>query len=69
MVQEKKDRVVLSVVPFFEPPEEEVDRILREARRVLGPEVGFRIAFVDKIERGPGGKFHLSRSLVSGGQS
>jgi len=65
MVQEKTERVVLRVVPFFRPPEEEVERIRRDARRALGQGVYFRIEFVSEIEPGPGGKFHLSRSLVA----
>lgn len=65
IVQEKTDRVVLCVVPFFRPSEEQVEHISRDARRVLGRGVDFRIEFVSEIEPGPGGKFHVSRSLVA----
>ncbi len=65
LVQEKPDRIVLSVVPFSHPPLEERERILQEARALLGPEIDFRIVFVTEIGRGPGGKFHVSRSLVT----
>jgi phenylacetate-CoA ligase len=65
LVQEKPDRIVLYVVPFYHPPLEERERIRQEARALLGAEIDFQIVFVAEIERGPGGKFHVSRSLVT----
>jgi phenylacetate-CoA ligase len=65
LVQEKPDRIALLVVPFYHPPLDEKERIIQEARALLGPSIDFRIVFVTAIERGPGGKFHVSRSLVT----
>lgn len=65
LVQEKTDRIVLHVVPSYYPSPEEKERLRQEAGTLLGPEVDFQVVFVTEIERGPGGKFHVSRSLVT----
>ena len=68
LIQERRDRVVLQVVPFSCPPEDEVERLRNEAQSLLGRDVDFRIIFVSEIDRGTGGKFRVSQSLVPGKQ-
>ena len=64
LIQEREDRVMLRVVPLRRPTFEEIHRVERAVKAVLGSEVEFDVVLVSEIERGPGGKFQLSRSLI-----
>jgi phenylacetate-CoA ligase len=67
VVQERMDRIVLRVVPFHQPSQEELARFVNAVTPLLGPTVKFEVAFVPEIPMGPGGKFRLARSLVHDG--
>jgi len=64
LVQERKDRIVLRAVPLGHPSPEKALRLEHTVSSMLGPAVEFRVVLVSSIERGPGGKFRVSRSLV-----
>lgn len=64
LVQERKDRVVLRVVPFASPSTEQ-QRLVHEAlARPLGPDVAVEVMVVPGIQLEPSGKLRPSRSLV-----
>ena len=64
LVQERHDRIVMKLVvsPVLTPEEKKVFTERVEAR--LGDGVQFDVQYVDRIERGPGMKFRVKRSLV-----
>lgn len=64
VLQEREDRVVLSIWPMRDAPREGLARIERCARDVLGPEVHFDIRLVDELFFESSGKFRFCRSLV-----
>ena len=64
-VQEKKDRFVSRMDEFFRLPEDEIERIRRDAHELLCREVDSRIVPVSWIELSSGGGYHLPRSLVN----
>ncbi|HET6468455.1 MAG TPA: hypothetical protein VFG43_08780 [Geminicoccaceae bacterium] len=68
LVQEAEDRVVFIMVPGPEFTAERLAEFERRAAHALGDGVRLRIERVDRIEPGPGGKFHLARSLVKAGE-
>jgi phenylacetate-CoA ligase len=68
LVQEAEDRIVFVLVPGPEFSQERLDEFERRAAHKLGPRARVRSELVERIEPGPGGKFHLARSLVKAGE-
>ena len=66
LVQEAEDRVLFVMVPGPEFDQARLAEFERRAARALGAEAQLRTELVERIEPGPGGKFHLARSLVTG---
>jgi phenylacetate-CoA ligase len=64
LVQERPDRIVLTVVPGASWPADLRDRITRSVRPLLGDEIEFELRLTDDIPLDPSGKFRHSRSLV-----
>jgi phenylacetate-CoA ligase len=64
LVQERRDLVVLRLVPFQMPGEQRLAEIRRQAARLLGERVQFRIDFVPELDLEPSGKFRVARSMV-----
>lgn len=64
VVQERRDRVVMDIIPRREPTSYEVQEIERAAREVLGPRVDFSVRLVETIADDAAGKFSAYRSLV-----
>jgi len=63
-IQEREDRIVMRLVPMPDARPEQLAAYERYLGEVLGSEVETRIERVGEIPRGPGGKFHVFRSLV-----
>ncbi len=63
--QERKDRIVLRVVPRVEPTREEILRAEAALKAIVGPDVESQVILVPEIELGASGKFRIARSLVS----
>jgi hypothetical protein len=68
LVQEAENRIVFTMVPGPAFSRERLASFERRAARALGPGVHLRSELVDRIDPGPGGKFHLARSLVKTGK-
>jgi phenylacetate-CoA ligase len=64
IVQERRDRVVMRVIPRREPALGEVLQTERAGSQVLGPHVQFEVQLVEEIPDDPSGKFCAYRSLV-----
>ncbi len=64
LLQERKDRIVLRVLPARPPAPEHIARLERSVLPVLGPSVEFKIELVDDLPLEQTGKFRPSRSLV-----
>ena len=64
LIQEAEDRLLFLMVPGPEFTRERLAEFERRAAQVLGNGAWLRTEFVDRIEPGPGGKFHLARSLL-----
>jgi hypothetical protein len=64
LTQERRDRVVLRVVPRLSPSPEDIAGFERAAREHLGPGVEFQVVLVPEIPLEGNGKFRVSRSLV-----
>ncbi len=64
VIQERRDRVVMKVIPRREPARDELREIDKAASEVLGPRVQFAVQFVDEIPDEASGKFCAYRSLV-----
>jgi phenylacetate-CoA ligase len=64
LTQERKDKVLLQVVPLTTPTTAELDRLVESVVMLLGPGVDFRVALVAEIKLETSGKFRVSRSLV-----
>ena len=64
LVQEAEDRVVFYLVPGPEFDPGRLAEFEERAARALGGAARLRTELVERIESGPGGKFHLARSLV-----
>lgn len=64
LVQDRRDRVTLSLVPFGELPGERSEAIRAAVAPILGPEVELKIAVVRELPLDPSGKFRPARSLV-----
>lgn len=63
-VQEREDRIVMRFVPMPDARAERIAAYERYLAEALGPGVEVRIERVDEIPHGPGGKYHVFRSLV-----
>ena len=64
LTQERRDRVILRVVPRLSPSPEEISWFERAARERLGPGIEFQVVLVPEIPLEVNGKFRVSRSLV-----
>jgi phenylacetate-CoA ligase len=64
LLQERRDRIVLRVLPVQAPEPEFIARLEQAVRPLLGPEVEFRVQLVDALPLEDTGKFRPSRSLV-----
>jgi phenylacetate-CoA ligase len=64
IVQERRDRVVMRVIPRRQPAGGELLETERAGSQVLGPHVQFEVQLVDAIPDDPSGKFCAYRSLV-----
>lgn len=64
LTQERRDRVVLQVVPRLTPSPEDIAGLERAACETLGPGVEFQVVLVPEIPLEVTGKFRVSRSLV-----
>ena len=64
LTQERRDRVVLRVVPRLSPSPEDIAGLERAARETLGPGIEFQVVLVPEIPLEVTGKFRVSRSLV-----
>ena len=64
VIQERRDRVVMHVIPRRAPSREEVSKIERAGSDVVGPRVQFAVQLVEEIPDDPSGKFCAYRSLV-----
>ena len=66
LTQERRDRILLHVVPSPRPDAVEIRRLEDVVNPILGPRVEFSVILVPEIEPGPGGKVQTLRSLVAG---
>jgi phenylacetate-CoA ligase len=64
LTQERRDRVVLRVVPRLSPSPADISRLEGAAREHFGPGVDFQVLLVPEIPLEASGKFRVSRSLV-----
>jgi phenylacetate-CoA ligase len=64
LVQEAENLVVLTVVPSRSPSAQELAVVQRIAAAAFGPEVRFRVAFVDAIPAERSGKFRVYQSVL-----
>lgn len=64
LTQERKEKVLLQVVPLTTPTTAELDRLVESVTTLLGPGVDFRVTLVSEIQLEASGKFRVSRSLV-----
>jgi phenylacetate-CoA ligase len=65
LTQERRDRVVLRVVPRQSPSPEDIAGLEGAARETLGPGIAFQVILVPEIPLEVTGKFRVSRSLVA----
>ncbi len=65
LLQERRDRIVLRVLPAEVPDSERLARLQRSVMPLLGPQVEFSVQLVDDLPLEQTGKFRPSRSLVS----
>lgn len=64
LLQERKDRIVLRVLPMESSVSEQVAQIERSVKPLLGPGVEFRVQLLDDLPLEHTGKFQPARSLV-----
>jgi len=64
LTQERRDRVVLRVVPQVTPSNGDIASFEGAAREHLGPGIEFQVTLVPDIPPEANGKFRVSRSLV-----
>jgi phenylacetate-CoA ligase len=64
LLQERRDRIVLRVIPLGDLVSDQVARVEQSVLRLLGPGVEFRIQLLDHLPLDPTGKFSPARSLV-----
>ena len=65
LLQDRPDRVVMSIVPAGAPAPELERRIAVSVQPLLGPGVDFQVRIVDDIPLDAGGKFRHARSLMA----
>jgi phenylacetate-CoA ligase len=65
LLQERRDRIILRVIPVEAPMPEHVARVEQSVRSVLGSGVEFRVQLVSGFSLEPSGKFRPVRSLVT----
>jgi phenylacetate-CoA ligase len=65
ITQERMDRIVMRVVPFYQPSSRELAVVQNPATALLGPEARFEVELVSEIQLEPSGKFRVYRSMVS----
>ena len=64
LTQERKDLIILRVVPSTPPSPQELVHLEESMVNILGQDVEFRVALVSEIQIEQNGKFRVSRSLV-----
>jgi phenylacetate-CoA ligase len=64
LLQERRDRIVLRVIPVDGQVSDHVSRVEQSVLPLLGPGVEFRVQLLDQIPLDPTGKFRPARSLV-----
>ena len=64
VTQERRDRVVMRIVPVRHPNAGDIAELERAIGDVLGPRVEIAVELVDHIPEEPNGKFRIYRSLV-----
>jgi phenylacetate-CoA ligase len=64
LTQERRDRVILRVVPRLHPSPEDISWFEQAVREQLGPGIEFQVFLVPEIPMEVNGKFRVSRSLV-----
>jgi len=64
VIQQRRDRVLMRIVPLREPDAADIAELERVIWDVLGPKVELALEFVDDIPAEPNGKFRIYRSLV-----
>jgi len=64
LLQERRDRIVLRVLPVQVPEPQFIARLEQSVRPLLGPGVEFQVQLVDSLPLEHTGKFRPSRSLV-----
>jgi phenylacetate-CoA ligase len=64
LLQERKDRIVLRVLPAQASVSDHIAEIERSVHPLLGPGVEFQVQLMDQMPLEPTGKFRTSRSLV-----
>ncbi|HEU5303801.1 MAG TPA: hypothetical protein VFU40_04075 [Gemmatimonadales bacterium] len=64
LLQERKDRIVLRVLPSWPSVAEQISEIERSVHPLLGPGVEFRVQLLDEMPLDPSGKFRPACSLV-----
>ncbi len=69
LLQERRDRIVLRVIPNQPAVSDHISRIERSVLPVLGPGVEFKVQLLDHIPLEHTGKFRSARSLVEPGPS
>jgi len=67
LLQDRPERVVLSVVPAGAPQPDLENRIAGSVLPLLGPGVEFQIRIVDDLPLDAGGKFRHARSVMASG--
>jgi phenylacetate-coenzyme A ligase PaaK-like adenylate-forming protein len=65
ITQERMDRIVMRVVPFYQPSSRELAVVQNPATALLGPEARFEVELVSEIQLEPSGKYRVYRSMLS----
>jgi phenylacetate-CoA ligase len=65
LLQERRDRIILRVIPVEPPGPEHVARVEQSVRSLLGSGVEFRVQLVSDFSLEASGKFRSVRSLVT----
>lgn len=64
LLQERRDHIVLRVIPIGAAVSEHISRVERSVLPLLGPGVEFRVQLLDHLPLEQSGKFRAARSLV-----
>lgn len=65
LLQEKEDRIILRIHPFYSPDATQLDHVKQLARAQLPSNVKFSIDIVDNLAFEASGKFRFCKSLVN----